>query len=162
MGSVANGDAVHGQGGLPAAVYHVEQDAAVAPIDVHRLEHGEVCGKLHPAGGIAGREVQVRNPLIPGVRRVHRIVGRAFQKLIGAHVAEALAGRETGAIGDFQFRNCQDASGWPTAHRQWPIFSSWLLVSEGILAPVDDTGGGSGIRPRGREEIAKLERADQA
>ena len=98
-----DGDAVQGQGGLAAPVHHVEQEAAVAPVDVHWLEHGEVRRELHPAGGIAGSQVQVRNPLVPGVRRIHGVVGRAFQKLIRAHLAEALSGRETGAIGDFQF-----------------------------------------------------------
>ena len=133
----SGGDAVHAQGGLPAPVHHVEQDAPVAPVAVHRLEHGEVRRKLHLAGGIARRQVQVRNPLIPGLRRVHRVVGRAFQQLIRAHLAEALARRETGAFGDFQFCNCQDASGWPTAARQWPIFSFWLPVSAGILTLAD-------------------------
>ena len=108
-----NGGAVHGQGGLPAPVHHVEQDAAVAPIDVHRLERGEVCGELHLAGEIAGRQVEVGNSLIPGVRRVYRIVGRAFEEFVRAHIAEALASRKTGAIGDFQVCNCQDASGRP-------------------------------------------------
>ena len=110
-GVIGSGNAVQAEGGLAATIHHVEQNAAVAPVDVHRLEHGKVCRKLHAAGRIARRKFQVSDPLIAGVQRVHRVMGRAFQKFVCAHVAETLAGRETAAFGDFQLCNCQDASG---------------------------------------------------
>ena len=89
-GVVGGGNAVQAEGGFPAPVHHVEQNAAVAPVDVHRLEHGEIRRKFHLAVGVAGGEVQVGDPMVSRVRRVHRVMGGAFQQLIRPHVAEAL------------------------------------------------------------------------
>ena len=65
-GVIGSGNAVQAEGGLAAPIHYVEQNAAVAPVDVHRLEHGKVCRKLHAAGRIARRKFQVSDPLIAG------------------------------------------------------------------------------------------------
>ena len=69
---------------LPAAVRHLVEDGAVAPGGVGRLQQVEVGAELDQAAVVPGREVDVGDDAVGGVRGVDLEVHHAAQRLVGA------------------------------------------------------------------------------
>ena len=86
---------------LPAPVGHFIEDRSVSAAGIFRFDEIEIRGKLHFAGRSLGRIVDIGDDPVRAVLRIDSKIDRPGQLLIGAGRAECFAGKQIGAIFDF-------------------------------------------------------------
>ena len=94
---------------LLAPVKHIQQQAAIAVVIVHRLDDAAIGGELHQPGGVARRQANVGDDGVVGMFRVNGKAGDAVNLLVGAHRAKGLAAGKGTAGGDVQSGQCHKA-----------------------------------------------------
>jgi hypothetical protein len=81
----------HAEGDLPAAVRHVQQQAAVAARGLDRPQQIESTGELHAPLGVARRAAEIADARVHGMAGIHGEPQRAGDLLVGAGGAEGPA-----------------------------------------------------------------------
>jgi hypothetical protein len=76
---------------LASAIHHIEQEAAIPALGEERLQHGEMGRKAYPTRDITGRQFDVRNGSVAGMKWIDYKVDYTFEPLIRPHIPKRSA-----------------------------------------------------------------------